>query len=508
MINVIACVTIFKNKLATGRGGNLLFNLPNDLKYFKTLTKMNTSLDSKLDKNIVVMGRKTWFSIPEKRRPLKGRINLVLTNDKTLLKTSIVNLNKFASSEKEHYFINMKTFDNIYKKFNPNVFVIGGSNVYNDFLKNYCVQNVYFTHVQTENLGNIKFSKEFEPDTFIDHLDSKYKLIGYSEKYNGIYKENDVNTAVSYRHLMYKLTKNTSEEYKYLDLAKHILEHGKVRSDRTGTGTLGIFGAQLRFDISNGTLPLLTTKFVSIKTTILEVLLFCRGDTNSKILDSKGVTIWNANTSREFLDKRGLTNYPEGCMGPMYGWSWRHFGKEYSPEFSDSSKCDTSLIGGFDQLVHVEHLLKTDPFNRRIYISNLNPAETSKMCLDMCHTYIQFYVEEINGEKYLSGYFSMRSNDFFLGNPVNICSYGILLNILALKCNMKPKELIYNSVDCHIYSNHVEQVKIQILRTPRPFPHIKLDESLKYKDWSEMKLSDFELLGYFPYPSIKAPMAI
>ena len=486
MINLIVNVTTFKNRLAIGRNGDLLFKLKDDMKFFKNITKDNLSQNSKLNKNVVLMGRKTWFSIPQKFRPLDGRINLVLTNDPQLITPIPKNLN---NSSKSFYFITMDTFWKIYKKYTPNVFVIGGSNIYNYFLSNRTeafIDRIYLTDVKTENGNNVKFDKENEPDTFMDSPDSTFKLIGYSEKY---YQDN-----LSYRILTYKNTNVVSEEQKYLDLAKYILDNGKERDDRTGTGTIGIFGAQLRFDISNGNLPLLTTKQVPLKAIVEELLFFCRGDTD-------------ANTTREFLDNRGLTHYPEGCMGPMYGFSWRHFGAKYSQTFSDTSKCDTLLIGGFDQLVHVEHLLKTDPFSRRIYISNLNPAESHNMCLDMCHTYIQFYVEEINGVKYLSGYFTMRSSDSLAWN-FNILSYNLLINILALKCDMKPKEIVYNSVDCHIYKNHIEGIKEQLSRTPRPFPHIKLNESLKDKDWSQMEYSDFELVGYFPYPSIKMPMAI
>lgn len=502
MINLIACATIFKNKLAIGKNGDLLFKLKDDIQFFKNITKDDLSKDSKLSKNIVLMGRKTWFSIPQKFRPLEGRINFVLTNDTNLITSVPKNLDL---SKSDFYFITMDTFWEIYDKYTPNVFVIGGSNIYNTFLREECVDKIYLTHVQTDDLNNIKFTKENEPDTFMQNFDSKFKLIEYSEKYKGIYNDTNLN----YRILKYKKSNTVSEEHKYLDLAKYILENGKERNDRTGTGTISIFGAQLRFDISNRNLPLLTTKQVPLKAIIEELLFFCRGDTDAKILDKKEVKIWNSNTTREFLDNRGLSHYKEGCMGPMYGFSFRHFGAKYNQSFSDTSKCDTSLIGGFDQLNHVEHLLKTDPFSRRIYISNLNPAESQNMCLDMCHTYIQFYVEEINGEKFLSGYFTMRSSDFFLASvSFNLISYNLLINILALRCGMKPKEIVYNAVDCHIYKNHIEQVKEQLSRTPRPSPHIELNESLKYKDWSEMEFSDFELIGYMPYNSIKAPMAI
>lgn len=503
MINLIACVTIFKNRLAIGKNNDLLFKLKDDMKFFKNITSFNLSSTSKLNKNIVLMGRKTWFSIPQQFRPLNNRINLILTNDRQLLSPVPKNLDLNGS---DFYFITMGTFEKIYKKYNPNVFVIGGANIYNEFLSKtneLSVNKIYLTHVQTEDLKNIKFIKENEPDTFMKNFSHKFKLIGYSEKYNSIY--NDKN--ISYRILTYNQTNEQSEELKYLDLAKYILENGKERTDRTGTGTIGIFGAQLRFDISNGNLPLLTTKQVPLKAIIEELLFFCRGDTDTKILDRKDVKIWNSNTSREFLDKRGLQHYPEGCMGPMYSWNWRHFGAKYSPTFGDTSKCDRSLIGGFDQLQNVIHLLKTDPFSRRIYISNLNPAESQNMCLEPCHTYIQFYVEEINGIKYLSGYFSMRSSDN-LAWVFNICSYVLLVNILALKCGMKSKEIVYNAVDCHIYKMHKNQIKEQMTRVPRPFPKVHLDPSIKTKDWSEMTFNDFQLIGYFSHPSIKMEMAI
>lgn len=492
MINLIACVINHKNKMVIGSNGGLVVKLNEDLCFFKNITTNSLSTDSKLDFNVVIMGKKTYFSIEEKYRPLKCRLNLVLTNEPKLqskLPESKFDLNKT-------YFINLKTFRKFYKKYNPNVFVIGGGEIYNLFLnsKEFKPEKVYLT--QVKNYGG-----EIVNPTTMNHLDESYKLIGYSNK---MYGEKNI----SFRILHYRKVSEVSEEHKYLNLAKFILENGKEQIDRTGVGTISIFGTQLRFDISNGNLPLMTTKQVPLKAIVEELLFFCRGDTNTKILEKKGVKIWSGNTSREFLDKRGLGDYPEGCMGPMYPWSWRYFGAKYSPAFSDTSKCDRSLIGGVDQLNNVLHLLKTDPFSRRIYISNLNPAESSKMCLEPCHTYIQFYVEEINGVKYLSGYFTMRSNDIGCGFAFNLISYVLLINILALKCGMKPKEIVYSCANCHIYNTHFEQIKKQLTRTPRPFPHIKLDESLKNKDWSEMEYSDFELIGYFAHTSIKMPMAI
>ncbi len=488
-INLIASVASYKNKLAIGIDNDLLVKIKQDMNFFKNTTQ----------NSIVIMGRKTYYSIPETHRPLPNRYNFVLTNNLNLInkyhlpeKIIFKNLDKTIP-----YFITFETFEKIYKstECKPDVFVIGGGEIYNKFLtskvEELIPKKLFITQIYGFDFNN----KNSDKITFMNNFDHRYKLIGFSEKFE---KNN-----ISARILHYKYYQNyVSEEYKYLNLVKNILQNGNERIDRTGTGTFSLFGKHMRFDISNGNLPLLTTKQIPFKAIVEELLFFCRGETNSQILDEKGVKIWNANTTREFLDMRNLKNYPIGTMGPMYGWSWRHFGADYSSKFNN---CD--FIGGFDQLKHVENLLKTEPFSRRIYISNLNPAETSKMCLDMCHIYIQFYVEEIKGIKYLNGYFTMRSSDF-LAWSYNICSYTILLNILALKCNMKPKEIIYNAVDCHVYKNHIEGINLQMTRTPRPFPKIKIDETLKNKDWSEMNFSDFDLIGYFPHPSIKAKMAV
>ena len=869
-INIISCVIPYKNRLAIGKNNDLLVKLKNDQRFFKKITMESLSSSSKLEKNIVLMGRKTWFSIPQEKRPLENRINLVLTNDRDLLKLSPYNSKKTIN--KDLYFLNYKQFLQFYEKYNPNVFVIGGSDIYNLFLKEdsvFLANNIYLTEVKNYKLKD-------EPDTFIDIPDYRYRLISYSEKYE--------TEKCNYRILKYKLNENdklaylTGEfrnEISYLDLAKKVLKNGNERIDRTNVGTISTFGESLRFDISNGTLPLLTTKRVPLKACIEELLFFCRGDTDAKILDNRGVKIWNGNSSREFLDKRGLFNYKEGILGPCfpentlcltkrgykqmnevkdddllythkgnwckieqimqreyfgnmtklkiyyhpiiectpehpflcrkfsihdtykirnkmileepewleadkitkkhlvgmkintmsivpnleyeyygkkydvkldnleewwmyglflgdgwlveekidnvlydriffvmnnnqhdyikskldkifkslqikekkdnyttykcfdkkissvlkqfgkyaygkmipnwvhdapkeyieafldgyftadgcyrgieddgikrfttvssdiaysvqrlylklgklcsinfqkrgyekemyiketqkrsivnnrdcyfmevytkhkrrnnysfvendyawfainsiemkntnnpikvfnfsvekdntyttqnmsvhncYGWQWRFFGAKYSQAFADTSFIDTSKIGGVDQLSQVLHQLKTDPFSRRIIISAWNPTDLNKMCLPPCHYSIQFYVEEKDNEKYLSASFNMRSSDVFLGLPFNIASYSILLNILAKKAGMKTKEIIYNGGDVHIYKNHIDQVKEQLKRRPRPFPKIHLNQRIQYIDWSDIKYSDFELIGYFPYEKLFAPMAV
>jgi thymidylate synthase len=233
-----------------------------------------------------------------------------------------------------------------------------------------------------------------------------------------------------------------------------------------------------------------------------------QGNTDAKILQRRGVHIWDGNTSREFLDGRGLQHYPEGILGAGYGWQLRHHGAEYSSELADVTTLDRSQIGGFDQLKYVEDLLKNEPFSRRIMFSYWNPSDFHKTALIPCHTQCQFYVTEDQGVRYLSCMYGMRSNDFVCGKPFNLVFYSVLTYILAKRNNMLPKEIIYTCGDCHIYSNHEEQVREQLKRTPRPFPKLKLNDSLVTKDWSEMTVDDFEIIGYFPHPKILAPMAI
>jgi len=332
----------------------------------------------------------------------------------------------------------------------------------------------------------------------MDNFDACYSLFGYSEKY---LFENS-----SYRILYYNHNDNFQEN-RFLDLMKNILENGQERTDRTGTGTISTFGNKLHFDISSS-IPLMTTKFVPFRVIVEELLFTCRGDTDVKILQKKGIKIWDGNSSREFLDNRGLTHYPEGILGPVYGYLWRFFGASYSPEFADTSKIDTNIIGGYDQLKNVENLLKNDPFSRRIIISAWAPHQMDQMALPPCHVLIQFYVSEENNERYLSCIFTMRSSDFDTASCYNIINYTLLTYILAKRHNMKPKEIIYIAGDTHIYKNHIDQVKLQMTRTPRPFPCVELTESIKTKDWSEMNVNDFNLIGYFPHPTIKINMAI
>jgi thymidylate synthase len=294
------------------------------------------------------------------------------------------------------------------------------------------------------------------------------------------------------------------DEQKYLDLLADILENGKDRPDRTGTGTLSVFGRQLRFDISPNTCPIITTKRVPWKQCIEELLWFLRGDTNSKILEEKGVNIWKGNSSREFLDNRNLKNLREGDIGAGYGFQWRHFGANYTG-------CHIDYEGqGIDQLQNIIDTLKTNPFDRRIILNAWNPQALNKMALPPCHCFAQFYVENgKDGRKKLSCHMYQRSVDTFLGFPWNIMSYSVLTKILALKCDMDPEELVISTGDTHIYKTHIKQVETQLQRKPASrFPQLILRDRIKDTDFSDLTLEDFELIGYKPLEGIKGVMAI
>jgi thymidylate synthase len=292
------------------------------------------------------------------------------------------------------------------------------------------------------------------------------------------------------------------QEYTYLNLMKRVVENGKHREDRTSTGTISVFGEQMRFDISE-CLPVLTTKFVPWKSCIKELLWFLKGQTDVSILQKEGVKIWDGNTTREFLDKRGLTHLAEGDLGEGYGYQWRHFGAEYKT-------CKDDYTGqGFDQIQFIIDELKSNPFSRRMYMTSWNASRLHNMALPPCHLSAQFYVDiDKDGVKHLSCQMYQRSVDTFLGCPWNIMSYATLTYILATICDMKPRELIMCLGDTHIYSNHVEQVKEQLSRTPYPFPKLVVNPNIKNKKIEDITMEDFELVGYEYHPAIKAKMAV
>ena len=261
----------------------------------------------------------------------------------------------------------------------------------------------------------------------------------------------------------------------YLDLLQHIMENGTAKSDRTGTGTISVFGYQMRFDLQQG-FPLLTTKKLHLRSIIHELIWFLNGDTNIRYLQENGVRIWN-----EWADENG-------DLGPVYGQQWR------------SWRCpDGSTV---DQISQAIELIKHNPDSRRIIVNAWNVGELSQMALSPCHCLFQFYVAD--GK--LSCQLYQRSADTFLGVPFNIASYALLTMMMAQVCDLEPGEFVHTFGDTHLYNNHLEQARLQLSRTPRALPKMKINPNVKAI--FDFKYEDFELLDYDPHPHIKATVSV
>ena len=261
----------------------------------------------------------------------------------------------------------------------------------------------------------------------------------------------------------------------YLDLMQHVLTHGSQKGDRTGTGTLSVFGYQMRFDLSQG-FPLLTTKKVHLRSIIHELLWFLRGDSNVRSLHENGVSIWD-----EWADENGE-------LGPVYGVQWRSW--------------PTADGRHIDQISEVLRDIRANPNSRRLIVSAWNVGELEHMALPPCHAFFQFYVADGR----LSCQLYQRSADIFLGVPFNIASYALLTLMIAQVTGLKPGEFIHTLGDAHLYSNHLEQARLQLARVPRPLPSLRLNPEVK--SLFDFRYEDFELLNYDPHPAIKAPVAV
>ena len=285
-------------------------------------------------------------------------------------------------------------------------------------------------------------------------------------------------------------------ESQYINLIKHILENGISKYDRTGIGTLSIFGYNMKFNLRES-FPLLTTKKVYWKGVVEELLWFISGSTDSNKLKEKGVKIWEGNSSREFLDSRGLSHYDQGDIGAGYGFQWRHFGAKYTNMY------DSYEGKGIDQLKDVIYKIKNTPNDRRIIMSAWNPTDLDKMALPPCHIFVQFWVD--TNKKELHSQMYQRSCDVGLGVPFNIASYALLTCIIAKLCDLTPGDFHYCMGDTHIYKNHIDAMKLQITRDPYDFPKINIKD---ITDIDNIKFDDIELIDYKYYENIKMNMAV
>jgi dihydrofolate reductase / thymidylate synthase len=490
-LNLIYCKN---NQNIIGYDNNLLFTIPEDIKYFKEITSQEYI---KGHKNIVIMGYNTWKSIPDKYKPLSNRINIIITK------------NHFHEMKFEDE--NIKVFNDFnfcYKYLeqeenNGNLlgdkFIIGGGQLYNHVHSNYLhmVNKVYETIVlyniiksNHTHYTNITDTKDLYPELdFRIDIYSDFKLI--NKKYNDSDKVTVICNGETLHGVTYNIYQNirymNNQEKQYLDLMKSILYKNNIKDSRNSK-VISQFGEKMVFDLRNG-FPLLTTKRTPFKTILRELLWFIRGSTSNKELNDKNVHIWDGNSSKEFLESRGL-DYEEGELGPVYGFQWRKFGSKYGEDESE----------GVDQLQNVIDLINNDPSSRRIILSAWNPVDLDKMALPPCHVMIQFSVDK----GFLDAQLYQRSGDMFLGVPFNIASYSILMHIIGSITGYTPRYFHHVLGDAHIYMNHIDAIGEQIHRVPNKFPELKLTK--KIVDINDINEEDFILENYNHYPTIKAVM--
>lgn len=449
--------------------GTIPWNVPSDLRFFKTIT----TLSDEGKKNVVIMGRKTKESI---RRRLDNRVNIVITSGDAREENGFIYVNSLDNA------LNYcDTIDNL-----GEIFVIGGGEVYKQALDHDKLEGIY--------MNRLHLSEMHEYDCFFPRLTDRFVCDSAVSA-----KDDNKDTMVEYCY--FRRSKFLSGERAYLLALDEIIRNGIKRDDRTGTGTRSLFGLNFRYDLSNGQLPLFTTKKVFYKGILKELLWFISGSTDVNKLIDEGVYIWDGNTTREFLDNVGLRHLRERDAGAIYGFQMRHFGADYV-------SCDTDYHGkGFDQLEYVLNEIRTNPNSRRIIMNLWNPPDLKKGCLPPCHVLYQWFIDP--EERTISCSLYQRSGDMGLGVPFNVASASLLTYMIGSLTGYEPKELIHTIGDAHVYENHIEGLKKQIKRTPMPFPKIKLATHVnEYTKLEDFKFDDFELVGYMSWPGIKMRMAV
>jgi len=471
-----------------GENGQLYIRSKKDMNRFSQITKHQYHEKQ----NAVIMGYNTWIDIPENKRPLESRINIIITkNHKNQITESENTIIKSSLEEAFQYTeeLQLKTF------------VIGGEQIFNECLENYKDKlNVAYITIFNEGMreinpmydrgGNRCPNVSLFPLKLLDDLYD----VKNSELMDDIGIKNGYEQPIKLRFHYYQNLKLYNKwESQYLNLMNNILINGD-RIQTRNSEVISTFGEKMIFDLSEG-FPLLTTKKMGYKTILRELLWFISGSTSNQALNDVNVHIWDKNASREFLDSRGLKNNPVGDLGPVYGFQWRNFGASY---FGMHYKYEN----GVDQLKYVIDQIKNDPSSRRIILSAWNPTDLDKMALPPCHVMCQFNVDTKN--KKLNCQLYQRSGDMFLGVPFNIASYSFLLSIIAKITGYQPGKFIHILGDSHIYNNHINSVKKQIIRVPYKFPKLVISDELT--DIDSIKEEYFTIENYKYYEKIEAEM--
>jgi dihydrofolate reductase/thymidylate synthase len=457
---MFSVVVAYDSEYGIGKDNTIPWKCPDDMKYFRKLTTGN----------VVIMGRKTYESIG---KPLPNRFNIVLS--RTLSLPSDPNLAVVGDFQTCVKLCQSK--EHAGKKH----FVIGGAEIYKLFLDSGLVHESFVT----ELVGN------FNCDVIYPNPDGPRKTSHLGEL------NPDTNNGISGVFLHYRYP--NAEEVSFLDLGRQILTLGNVKGDRTGTGTVSLFGKRLEFNLRNNRFPLITSRKMFLRGIFEELMLYIRGQTDNKILEEKKINVWTPNTTREFLDKRNLQYLPVGDMGPSYGFLFRHFGAKYVD-------CKTDYTGqGADQLQRVIDTLRTNPTDRRMIISLWDPTNIDNCPLPPCLYMYQFYVNMVDGKSYLSCMMTQRSSDYAIAGGWNVATGALLTILIASVTNLLPGTLTWNLGDVHVYRNLIENFTEQLKREPYPFPRLYLSKKDKIEDY---QYEDLSLLGYKSHPTIEFQLSV
>ena len=446
------------------KDGQIPWNSKADQKYFRDITMGK-------GRNVVIMGRVTYEAIPVQYRPLQGRRCVVISRSWSQDDHSEVITYPSLLEALAGLGGNMQLYDDI--------FICGGEQVYSETIKDY----MYLCN----KIHVTRFKTDYDCD----------QLFPFDE-IKGCPTACEPARMREYTRFVY-LPSYDHSEYSYLNLMEKVIKEGESRTNRTGVITQSLFGTKMEYDISDR-LPVFTTKKLDYDSIIKELLFFISGQTDTKRLEEQGVKIWEGNTTREFLDKRNLSSYQEGDMGPMYGFQWRHWGASYNG-------CDEDYTGkGMDQLQTLIAGIREEPHSRRHVMSAWSADQIDDMVLAPCHVLCQFNVSA--DRKYLDCCLYQRSADMFLGIPFNVASYSILTYMIAHITNLKPRKFTHMMGDTHVYTTHLDAISRQLKRIPRPFPRLSFRRATKINEIDDFSYTDFIIDGYTSWPRIRAQMAV
>jgi dihydrofolate reductase/thymidylate synthase len=485
MINGIVAVD---NNYGFSKDGSIPWHISEDMKYFNEITRTKTNENLELQ-NAVIMGRKTWESLPKSFRPLSFRVNIIVSST---LECEYPGCHVFPTIETA---IEKALHMKLSKEINE-IFVIGGNSLYEHILNSVLLDKFYVSKIDHEYDCNIKINEKLL-------FNKCYSDMEQLTKYNVVDKKNNINTSIE--NYVFVNKNEFKGEQQYLKLMMDTLLTGEYRKTRNAY-TWSKFSNQIKFNLDDG-FPMTTTRKTFIKGIFYELMMFMLGESNThKWLLSKNVKIWDLNTNRQFLDSVGLTQYEEGDLGYLYGMVWRHFGVDYK---GMNENYDGK---GIDQLANVIKLLKTDPHSRRILMTSYDPSKTDMAPLYPCHSLVlQFYVEDTDK---LSVHMYQRSADLFLGLNTNIVSTSMIVHVLCLLINsddeyngpkFKPGNVTISLGDYHIYDTHIDSVLTQLSRNPLKYPSMTINKT-SIQSVSELELSDVEVKNYDHHGIVRADM--